>query len=127
MSDRLFGAGLIAAALLAASCSPVGPRACTQIGCESGLTVELQGTPDAPFTVSATADDGDTESITCTETEACRLFFQDFTPDRVTITYEAAGRTVQQSFTPQYTRSRPNGEDCPPECMNATVVLDVGP
>lgn len=55
----------------------------------------------------------------------CRLFFEDFTPSEVTISYESGDQTVQQTFSPTYSRSRPNGEDCPPECVNATVVLEL--
>lgn len=42
---------------------------------------------------------------------------------QVTISYESNGEQVEQSFHPSYTRSRPNGIGCPPECVNATVVL----
>lgn len=119
-SLELSALALLAAAL--ASCNPFEPRSCTLIGCRSGLTVQLNGTPTAPFTVTAAAGSA-TESIVCDEASECALFFEDFTSPEVTISYESGDQTVQQTFNPLYSRSRPNGEGCPPECLNATVVL----
>ena len=125
--------GLLLAVLAAAlgaglsACNALGPQACTQIGCDSGLLVELQDEPQAPFTVTATAEDGRTRTIDCPDPANCRIFFEGFTPSEVTITYESGGDAVEQTFSPAYTRSRPNGEDCPPECVNATVRLDIVP
>lgn len=106
------------------SCNPLEPRACTLIGCNSGLRVEIEGTPSGPFTLTATAG-GASESVSCEQGTACDLFFEDLTPSQVTISYESGGEEIEQTFSPSYTRSRPNGEDCPPECVNGTVVLEL--
>lgn len=103
-------------------CNPFAPMACTQIGCSSGLRVELEGTPTGTFTVTATAD-GATESVLCDDVATCDLFFEDFTPAQVTVSYESDDQQVERTFTPSYTRSRPNGEHCPPECLQGTVLL----
>lgn len=113
----LFGAAF-------ASCNPFEPRVCTLIGCSSGLMVELQGTAATPFAVTAVSGTA-TESIECSDLGECRLFFEDFTPSDVTVAYESADQTVQHTFNLTYSRSRPNGERCPPECLNATVVLEL--
>lgn len=116
--------GLSVACAAFASCNPFEPRACTQIGCSSGLSVVLEGTPTAPFTLTATGA-GTMESIVCEEAAGCPLFFEGFAPSQVTISYESGGKEVEQTFSPSYTRSRPNGEDCPPECLSGTVVLEL--
>lgn len=105
-------------------CNPFEPRSCTLIGCSSGLRVELEGTPTAPFTLTATAGAA-SESISCEQATACNLFFEDFTPSQVTISYESGGEEIEQTFSPSYARSRPNGEDCPPECLNGAVTLEL--
>lgn len=106
------------------NCNPLEPRVCTLIGCSSGLRVELEGASSAPFTLTATAG-GATESIVCEQATGCELFFEDFTPSQVTISYESAEQEIEQTFSPSYSRSRPNGEDCPPECLNGIVVLEL--
>ena len=106
--------------------SPIDDRACTLIGCQSGLTLELEGAIDDHYTITATADGEQVRFVSCSEAGPCSLFFQDFTPSAVTITYESGGRTVEETFTPEYVRSQPNGQGCPPVCFNATVVLDLG-
>lgn len=123
--SRLFALVALSVACSAfVDCNPFEPPLCTLIGCSSGLTVELQGPPTAPFTLTATAA-GTTESIVCEEVTGCALFFEDFTPPQVTISYESGGEEVEQTFSPSYSRSRPNGEGCPPECLNGTVVLEL--
>lgn len=119
-------AGLSLVGSLVASCNPLEPipRVCTLIGCRSGLSVELEGTPAVPFTLTATAGDT-TESIVCDQRTGCRLFFEDFTPAQVIISYESGGEEIERTFNPSYSRSRPNGEGCPPECLNGTVVLQL--
>ena len=106
------------------SCNPFEPRACTLIGCYSGLRVELEGTPTTPFTLTATAGAA-SETIVCEQATSCDLFFENFTPSQVTISYESGREETEQTFTPSYSRSRPNGEHCPPECLNGTVVLEL--
>lgn len=124
MNRLLTLAAVSFACSLVASCNPVEPRVCTLMGCTSGLRVDLEGTPTAPFTVTATAG-GTTESVTCEQEAGCDLFFEGFTPSQVTISYESAGEEIEQTFSPTYSLSRPNGEGCPPECLNGTVILDL--
>lgn len=117
-------------AVLAAAvggCDLAEPGLCTLVACTDGLLIEFNGTPAAEFTVIATADTGETESLTCTDQNACLLVFRDFTPPEVTIRYESSEQTIEQTFTPEYERTRPNGPDCPPECLVATVVVDLQP
>ena len=124
MSRLMAVAALSVVCAALASCNPVAPRGCTQIGCSSGLRVELDGTPTAPFTVTATAGAASV-SISCEQATPCVLFFEDFTPSQVSISYQSGDQVVQETFSPSYARSRPNGEDCPPECLNGAVVLEL--
>lgn len=103
-------------------CNFLAPKACTTAGCASGLRVVLEGTPTDPFTVTAT-DGAASESISCEQATECDLFFEGFTPQQVTISYQSDGHLVEETFSPGYEQSRPNGEDCPPVCLNGVVVL----
>ena len=121
MNRILVLVGLLALCAAPSGCGSTGPRACTEIGCSDGLTVVLEGASAASFTVTATAE-GRSEMREC-ESTGCVLFFQDFTPAEVTITYASGDREVVETFSPEYRTSRPNGEGCPPECLQATVTL----
>lgn len=116
----------LALSVTSVGCGILIPKGCTLIGCDSGLLVELEGAPSDPFTMTATATGGETQTIECSGPEDCYLFFQDFTPAEVTVTYESGEQVVEITFSPEYSRIRPNGEDCPPECINASVSLRLG-
>ena len=118
-------AGLLLAWAGTSGCGVVGPRVCTEMGCSSGLVVDLQGASDVPFTLTASVAGRAPETLECQSPDACLLLFEDLTAAEVTLTYTSGGVTVQRTFTPEYERIRPNGEDCPPECVSATVVFDV--
>ncbi len=104
------------------------PRACTLIGCDSALRVEF---PDplpegATITLEPVDPDGQAVSFTCTATSPCEslLVARDFTPDALTVRIQGGGVDHVEAFTPDYTVSRPNGPDCPPECRHATIFVD---
>ena len=116
---------VLAVALFSTACNPFAPQVCTLIGCDSGLEIQLVGAPEEPHTVTVTAGDR-TESYTCTDAARCRLpFFLDFTPTAVTVVYESASVRIERDFEPEYRRFRPNGDDCPPDCLTATVEFRV--
>lgn len=118
----------LTAAVTVAACNTVDPIVCTQIGCSDGLRVEIDGSVETPVTVTVTTSTGETQSriAQCSGSERCGVFFEDFTPDEVTVTWEAAGETGESTFTPTYEAVHPNGEDCPPECMIGTIDLVIG-
>jgi hypothetical protein len=112
---------VLALSAVAAGCNPFAPRNCTLIGCQTGLQIHLIDAPEELYTVTVTAGDR-TESYTCTVAARCPLpFFVDFTPSEVTVVYESDSARVERTFTPEYRRLRPNGDDCPPDCWTATV------
>jgi hypothetical protein len=118
LAALVFGGGV--------ACSPVALN-CTDIGCTTGLRVAIQGTPAESFTITATAPESEPQVIECSPANPCRLLFPDYTPAQVTITYESATTTVEQMFEVGYERQRPNGPDCPPECLTATVTIKLEP
>ncbi|HEX2094696.1 MAG TPA: hypothetical protein VHG28_19985 [Longimicrobiaceae bacterium] len=119
---------LLAAALLLPECQDIpGPGACTLIGCESGLAVELVGAPAGPYRIEAyVREDGPRQVFDCPDPARClgEAFFAGFTPEVVTIRVTTASGTVTRTFRPEYRKSRPNGPDCPPECVQARVRVE---
>lgn len=115
-------------ALAAAGCadSSYGP-ACTLIGCEDGLAVDIEGPLPAAYTVTLTAPGQSPVVFQCAPAAECirPLFAGGFTPETVEVRVEADGIDVRETFEPAYVVSRPNGALCPPECRQATVVVDV--
>ncbi|MFN2431949.1 MAG: hypothetical protein ABR599_03885 [Gemmatimonadota bacterium] len=118
--------GLLLVAFTAIACGGDGePRACTLIGCSSGLQVELESPPAAPFRIEASAvGSGGRYVVECTDTEACRsVLLQDFTPAQVRIRTVSADGAMAWLAEPVYRENRPNGAGCPPVCRVATVVV----
>ena len=116
---------LIAAlALTATACDPTG-QVCTEMGCSSGLTVEITGTVADSYTVKVDTEDGESWLRQCRRDEPCNLFFPDFTPPAVTVAYRSELGVVERQFSPAYQAVRPNGPGCPPECLTATVVMEL--
>lgn len=118
---RIVLAGLL---VMVAGCG-ILTHDCTLIGCSSGLTVDLQGASEEPFMLTVESKGGEKKSVECASPGSCFAFFEEFTPAEVTVTFESEATRVERTFTPEYSRWRPNGPDCPPECRIATVVLSV--
>lgn len=116
---------LLAVTWIAAGCNPFAPQDCTLIGCDTGLLIHLIDAPEELYTVTVTAGDR-TESYNCTVADRCPLpFFLDFTPEDVTVVYQSDSVRVERTFEPEYRRLRPNGSDCSPDCLTATVEFRV--
>jgi hypothetical protein len=114
---------LILLAALAACSSANAPeeRACTLIGCSSGLSVAIDGPADGPFVVEA-SDGSVMETFECAAGARCeRVTFDNYLPERVTVRVIAAGDTTTTIVEPTYTTLQPNGPGCPPTCTQATV------
>jgi hypothetical protein len=112
-------------ALAALSCTI--SSVCTLIGCNSGLTVQIQNAPTGPLSVVAV----DVQSPASQYTASCpgdtgctnQVFFRDFTPGSVNLMVTTTAGTRQITVAPTYETSRPNGPNCAPTCRSATIVF----
>lgn len=125
-----YGALALGSASAITSCAPREPdaRACTMIGCESGVAVDLSAMPEGAFSVELTPLPGDDATVKqCTTAAACgrSLFFAGVSADSVSVkvTTSAGTRTVRTRAT--YTTSQPNGPQCDPTCRQARVAVSV--
>jgi hypothetical protein len=96
------------------------------MGCESGLTVMIEPRPAGSFRVEAAADDS-VRTVECDAQRPCEggAFFRDFTADRATIRVIVANDTTTRTVAPSYEALTPNGPECPPTCMRATVTVSL--
>lgn len=127
---RFVGSALLLA-LVSASCSssPETPRACTLIGCESGLEVQLVGAPAAPYRIEASAPgQASPHIIECTARAPCgpNVFLRDFTPEVATIRVIVGADATTRSVQPTYETVQPNGPGCPPTCRHGKATIDLG-
>ena len=121
-------------------------RACTLIGCNSGVSVALQPSVSAlPYSARFDLPGGLNASFICTISgpREVRGPIQDVfcSRDRLSVSLSPVPRKVTievlvtgeagaaidprvGSFTPDYQRLEPNGAGCPPVCLRATVVLE---
>jgi hypothetical protein len=105
--------------------APPVVRACTKIGCSSGLAIEVNTSLQQAFTVNVRSGTQVIHTFRCEPGQPCRSFAENQTPATVTVTVESASGPVSKQFTPEYRINRPNGPDCPPDCRQATVTLTV--
>lgn len=120
---------LLATALLAACTRSPNETACTLIGCASGVTIEVLGSiPEGSrITLTPAHPNGLARSVVCTAESPCAgpILIEEFAPETFTVRVSGEGVDFERTFSPAYTVSRPNGPDCPPECRNATITIDV--
>ena len=128
-------AALLAVVIPLAGCLEV-PRACTEIGCTDGVSIELQDAAGQPleglsgtltFDGQALAFDcgddtggGNDPGVTCL---GGSIWLDLATPDTIdyAIDYEGATHTGQVSL--DYEELQPNGPDCPPVCEQASATI----
>jgi hypothetical protein len=114
----------------AIACGDSIVRVCTLLGCVGGLTIALQG-PGAARVVrlELTAPGDSTRRWICSVSTPCTsqdgVFFPDYTPPTVMVTYVTDAGSSAVNLSPTYQTFRPNGPDCGPECRGAKVVLNV--
>ncbi len=122
---RGLGFVVAAAAAFLAACEGVG--VCTQIGCDSGLLVQVQEAVPDTLTITADAPGLAAQTVVCTTASCAQyVFLRDFTPASVTLTVKGAGVDIVRNVQPAYRVSQPNGPHCPPTCRQATVQIQVG-
>lgn len=101
------------------------PRACTLIGCENGLAIEVNHSLPQSFTVNVRVGTQTIHAFRCDPGQRCQAFVREQTPDEVTVIIDAGGGQppVSRAYRPEYRINEPNGPDCPPACKQATVTL----
>lgn len=120
--------GAFPAIAILIGCGSTTDAACTQIGCTDQFLVTVEGPAGAEFVVQASEPGGDTRTGTCTVTnDSCAIVFGDFAPEQVTIRVTGPDRELSVTLEPAYEVLRPNGPDCPPACLVASVTVDLRP
>lgn len=101
------------------------PVICTLIGCTDGLTVQIEGMLPTTFVLEAVAPVGPPVIVECPDSALCgsNIFLEGFTPEEVTIRLSFDSDSVSETFNPFYETYQPNGPDCPPECLVASVTV----
>ena len=112
-------------------CGALAPGACTLIGCQDGLMVQLATVPSGDFRVELRATSPTSQPVyvfVCGSNTSCQhgVFFPGYGEDQafVTVVTSAGARTTEVTGI-RYRLTRPNGPNCPPECRQATVAADV--
>lgn len=114
--------------LVLLSCNDTsGPLVCPQVGCDSGLDIELMGELPETFMIVLEVPSFRPLIVECSPSRPCgeRVHVPDFTPDRVFVEVRGEGVQFQEEFIPEYETLRPNGPDCLPECRKGLIVVDV--
>jgi hypothetical protein len=113
--------------LLLASCNTL-TTACTLIGCEDGLMVNLEGTPPGAYRVEAWSEiKVNPRVFECGAGETCQpVFFPLFTGENVTVRVTTAAGTRTLKFTGvEYESLYPNGRRCGAACQQASVTVEL--
>ena len=111
-------------------CDALDPKICTEIGCSSGLTVQLASTPVGAYSVEIVTSPvagGATYKFSCPGTSTCGpAFFESYlgTSPLIRVTSSAGTKDTQLSDV-AYTTGQPNGKGCPPVCTSATVTVPI--
>jgi hypothetical protein len=123
MSSRYLAVCL---ALVTAACtSATQEQACTLIGCSDGLVVRVEGAPEGMTTIELKRPFRSPVVLTCTGPDHCAggIQFADQTPAHAIITITSGDRVKSVELDLAYTKSRPNGPGCEPECRQASVTV----
>lgn len=119
MKVRIFA--MMSTLLLAGACRL--NEACTLIGCNDGLSVQLEGAPPGPWTISVSAQ-GVTHAKDCPAGGNCggMMFFEEFEPSVVNVTVTRETNTVTyNNLVPTQRTVQPNGPHCGPSCNQPFV------
>lgn len=141
----ILASALIALPAVAASCDGLG-TACTEIGCDDGITLTVtsaSGLTAGVYSISI-AISGQGESASCTVTVNSAAQVTDTTcdlvdntassftvvlhtaPETLTLTLDRDGTELgKQDFMPAYKAFQPNGPDCEPTCFQADASMQI--
>ena len=112
---------------------------CSVYGCIGGVTIELDGLPDAtPYEIVFAFPSGETKVLKCSGREddpqpypeiccsqSAFISLPDGEPPKeIIVTIKTINGQWIEAFQPDYKGSNPNGEDCPVMCYSATIVFE---
>lgn len=123
---RLSIAALVAGlVVLLGGCAP---RACTEIGCASGLSISIANPPGGAYHLQVDVPGERTRVVQCGDAEGgCAsgtFFLPETTPAQLTVRVVSAGKVIDsKTVRPSYDTFRPNGPGCPPLCRTARIQL----
>jgi hypothetical protein len=116
---------------------------CTLVGCIGGIDIKVIGLPESiPFEVSLKFPSGETQTVKCGgETDESIPFETSCPPDgaffslppdvkppqEITATVTTSDGQWTETVQPEYEKFQPNGDDCPPICYTADIVIWIGP
>jgi hypothetical protein len=130
---RILPAALLAMTL-ATGCDTLGVAPdpnCTEIGCTDGISVHLTALPTSPYRVEILVGSGPgglSYAYDCAGGSACLqdIFFPELVLDRIIVrVITSLGSRDSEISNPVYATLRPNGPDCPPLCLQATVTAQL--
>lgn len=121
--------------LLVSGCEFVG-LACTEIGCIDHLRVSVlddAAEPVRTFSGQADLSDGTTIAFSCTDGAGEGVGYTCYdnsvilqtSDESVALRVGAAEGDFEDTLEPEYAISTPNGEECPPECHEAEVEIEL--
>ena len=107
--------------------NPFGTTFCTQIGCSSGIRLSFDAPPSIGTVIELDSSGGFPWRVECGVDWNCDfdLYFDGFTPERVTVHVVTSTGEVTTSRFPTYEQFQPNGGDCPPTCFVATILVEL--
>jgi len=107
--------------------NPFGATACFEIGCDSGIRLTFDAPPPAGTIIELDSSSGFPWRLECGVDWNCDFdpFFYGFTPEHVTVRVVTSTGEVTASVRPKYLKFQPNGEDCPPTCRVASIMIEL--
>ena len=116
-------------------------KMCTLVGCVGGIEVEIVGLPEStPFEISLTFPSGETQTLKCGGESDESVPLENVCsvngalvglpsdvvpPEVIAVTVTTSATKWKEAIFPEYKEFQPNGEDCPPICYNADIIITV--
>lgn len=109
----------------------LGGCGCTLVGCANALRVQFTTAPSAPFSVellSLAATEPAIDRVDCPQVNSCNrdVYFYSASVTQATVRVITSAGARDSKFTDiRYTKSYPNGKECGPTCLNASVTAAI--
>lgn len=105
-----------------------GDAPCTQLGCDSFLSLTLANPPAIPYRLEVVLPGGEIRTADCPNTGACTpatFVFNGVTAEEITVRVITAGGTGSGTARPAYITVEPNGHRCGPTCRQGNVTIQL--